>query len=341
MKQLVGFLTNVNKPSSILILRRLESSSSFGELLSLVDRVEKNKTSAKKASHSRCSSSPLIRIVSNGYSGSPKSFLFICNGVGNNGEQLEQKFLVNCGEGTSRILTDMGELGNNNNGKNLNIVLTRSTWNGCFSGLFGIVYSLTSTTISASKSPSSSSICFHSPFDTPRFLYDTYHLLKLQRIRFERHEYRGGQNFFHTNKNDLQIRALSVRNVYVYLFTFVADKRQRRLLVLDLPDREHLDEFARRYTELLDPISHIDVFAHMSPSEVFSSREYIQIIDRLIHRRRDDDDDVEHLIFDENRPNMVSKNIYLQQTFLNQLDSYVFPLLPTRPFKSHTKKYIF
>lgn len=305
MKQFFRLLTFKNPQklpipiSSKTTPKTKTTSSNIDDLLSLIDRASKDKTTGQSNY-----SFPFIRIVSNGYLGSPKSFLLFMG---------EQKFLFNCAESTSRLLGDMGEL---NQIQHLNILLTRSTWNSCFSGLMSMIYSLR-------YQKKHTSICFHAPFNTPGFLYDTFHLLKLESIKFEQHEYETPQvqvdeRLF--SSHGLEIKHMRILTVYGYLVKIKSvNSETKKLLVIDLPDLEHLDKFIEQSRTLVE--SNVDFFMHLSPGHLLSNSKYVKRV------REISSEQTRHFVFDENQPNLVSKNIYLQQTFLNQLNSYVFPLL--------------
>lgn len=304
-------LINQNKQIRVALS---QSSSDFKKLLSLVDKT-------RSPSHQDenlplpSSSPPSIRVIGNGYAGSPKSLLI------NAGDG--RKYLVNCGESTSRVLTETREL---DEIKDLDVVLTRSTWTHSLSGIFGLIYSLTCLNKSAS-----SSIRFHAPFDTPRFLYDTFHTLKLKSIRFDRHDKR----VLHANKSSVRIEHLPIfsNDVYAYLFTL---DNNMVVLVVDLPEPKHLDKFADKYSSELKQRG-VDVFVHLSPSSVLTSWKYKQTVEKMCRGR---EDSARHLVFDESSFNLVSKDVYVQQTFLNRLDSFVFPLLYPFAHKIKLDKYI-
>lgn len=291
--------------------RHLSSSRNFNDILKLLDKFEASKCSPQSSqatnTDNRLHEESFIRIIGNGNSGSPKSFLLHTNG---------QKFLVNCAESTSRILMEASEI---DKMKELDIVLTRSTWNNCFSGIFGMIYSLTN---SQNKT---SNIRFHASFDVPNFLYSTYHLLKLKSIHFELHDYKKLGPF--SSKN-IQLQHLPLSSVYAYLFTFNL-KGMNKMLVLDIPDKNELNHVVLNNSSLVK--DHIDLFVHLSPNEITNERKYIDFVKQISDRR------TRHLVFDETRPNLVSEKIYLQQIFLNQLDTFIFPQLPYSP---QTEKYV-
>lgn len=287
-----------------LVNRKYSNETDFEKLFNLVEKFNKNDQHSTQNNNSE----GFIRVIGNGYSGSPKSLLLQWGG---------RKFLINCGEGTSRILMEMRELDATRTSQ-LDVLLTRSTWSECFSGLFGLIYTL----ITQQKC---ATVRFHAPFDAPKFLYDTFHLLRLNSILFEQHDYESGGAFC-ASSSGVRIDRLLAPSLSAYLFTLSSPgdttSVMSRVLVIDCPSRRQIDELSA--TAAWTCITHEppDLIAHLSSNRVFNHPEYIN------HIRNICGDKTRHLVFDETSPNLVSQQIYLQQLFLNELNNYCFPLLP-------------
>lgn len=277
--------------------RSLSRDSNFNSLLNLVSKFEANKHKDGPKHHEN-----FIRIIGNGNSGSPKSFLLFAD---------RRSYLFNCGESTSRILKEMNVIKDLDD---VEVLLTRSTWTECFSGIFGLIYTLTSL-------GKYSFIRFHSPFDMPKFLFDTYHLLKLKSTRFERHDY-ANKGAFHSNS--VKIECLKFNSVHGYYLILNSHKTtMSRILVIDIPTHRILNEFINSQISMK-----IDLFVHLSPNEILFDEKYVNYVRHISNKS------TKHLVFDENEFNLASKQIYLQQTFLNELNQFIFPMLPFEKPKS-------
>lgn len=270
--------------------RKETTGSEFDNLINLIDKSQLN----TKKKHSKTSDeSNSIRIVGNGYLGSPKSFIL--------NHSSGRRFLFNCAEDTSRILMEMNQF---EQLKHLDVLFTRSTWNRCFSGVFGLIYKM--ITQNKQRSPS---IRFHAPFDT-------YHLLNMSSIRVKQFN----KNTFVDSKSNIKIDRLKFSSeVFGYLVTI---ESSCRILVVDLPSLKLLEKSIR-----LDSVK-IDLIAHLSSNQILKDEKYLKFVNRISGQH------TKHLVFDESSTNIVSEQIYLNQSFLNNFDRVIFPLLPIQKTKS-------
>lgn len=194
--------------------------------------------------------------------------------------------------------------------KHLDVLFTRSTWNRCFSGVFGLIYKM--ITQNKQRSPS---IRFHAPFDTTKFLYDTYHLLNMSSIRVKQFN----KDTFVDSKSNIKIDRLKFSSqVFGYLVTIGSSCR---ILVVDLPTSNLLEKLR------LDSVK-IDLIVHLSSNKILQDKKCIKFVNRISGKH------TKHLVFDESSTNIVSEQIYLNQSFLNNLDRHIFPLLPIQKSKS-------
>lgn len=347
------FCSILNKNVTRHFNKNLSNKNNFDELLNLINKAEssKNEINTNQKMHKN---EHFIRVIGNGNMKSPKSFILHSAG---------ERFLFNCGESTSRILLEMQEI--KGKATNINILLTRSSWNQCFSGVFSLIHTFI-------KYCECSTICFHSPFhDVNKFIYDTYHLLKLSSIRFEQHDYKTSKNIFF--KNNIQVKCLPFSTSHGYLLTLnhsECDRFNRACDHFGVPIDKRILLKKQRYLTVgkktvrvedllkffnISPINQEDLFdfykilvidiSNKSDLKKFilENFENLNNIDLVVHMssnkilndktyidyfKRISVKYTQHIFLDETSPNLASNEIYLRQLRYNQLNEFVFPALP-------------
>jgi ribonuclease Z len=93
-----------------------------------------------------------------------------------------------------------------------------------------------------------------------------------------------------------------------------------KILVLDIPSHLYFDSLLDCLKNRQNDLADLEFLIHMGSNTIFHSKMYLSIFKELINF-----DHVDHLFLDEKRQNLVSKEIYLQQFFLNELDPELFP----------------
>ena len=298
-----------------------------------------------------------LKVISNGYAGSPKSF-FLGTSTKN--------YLFNIGEGFQRLIgqsrlkiTSLS-----------NVFLTRKSLD-CIGGFVGATLTLRETL---------SSVRLHGPFDIQKFIKETFPLGSLAVINITQHDYEKNDTFkdeigsvkaILLNKNvnketEPNAKRLKVtdENVYSYLVKIkdpvpklsnekliklkipdgplcgllkkgesvtlpdgkVVNPEDVRIenssdpikiLVLDCPDEAYFD-FIESNSDIND--SSIRVIAHLSNSKILANKRFQEWIKSK--------NNIKQIIFDERLENSESQKRIVHQKALNLLDKEIYPMFP-------------
>jgi ribonuclease BN (tRNA processing enzyme) len=302
-------------------LTSLSKMTEFDDLLSTLEKLDKSSDNLVDNI-----SSLYLRIIGTGNHGSPKSFMLVID---------QKKYLFNCGEGASRILKEMGykKLGLEN------IFFTNSSWHDCFSGTLNLLNEIFQCT---------KELTIHSPFDAVEFIKDTfgdlYQLKTAKNIKLEQYDYAKNKEF---SNESLNVKTFKLNDVNAYLITltskeFKSDKIKTRsierfshskkdldplknlqfykILVVDLPSLEYLEIFEKNSRN--QELSNLDLIVHMSPSKILKSQNYRRFFEKIGRKNKI------NIYLDETETNLISREIYQKQSILNQINGWIFPLLP-------------
>ncbi len=316
---------NSLKCHQIKIYRSLSKATEFDDLLSTLEKLDKSPNNlVDKMSPS------YLRIIGTGNHGSPKSFMLVID---------QRKYLFNCGEGVSRILKEMGytKLGDLEGLEN--IFFTNSSWHGCFSGTLNFLNEIVRHT---------KKLTIHSPFDAVEFINDSfgdlYQLKSAKITKLEQHDYTKNREYSHES---LSVKNFKLNDVNVYLISLTSKEFKTKsierisktdlvplknsqfykILVVDFPTLEYLETFENDSRNYIQEFADLDLIVHMSPSEIFKSQNYRRFFEKIgCHK---------NIYLDETEANLISREIYQKQSILNQINGWIFPLLP---FKFNSDK---
>jgi ribonuclease Z len=194
------------------------------------------------------------------------------------------------------------------------LFITRRDWNECCSGLLGLIY-----TMSKYSKLTFPSLNLHAPFDLKSsFVSKVFHLLDIRK-NFKLNQIKNNNIYKLNEKTEIEIIDLKHKNesVYSYLITIrISNRYNRKILILDLPIRDYLSILQKNIN------ANIDLIVHMSPSDLVNNLEYKKTIETIT------DSKTKHVYLNEKTSNLISKEIYLNQLLLNELDNDIFPVLP-------------
>ncbi len=296
-----------------------------------------------------------IKLISNGFNGTSKSFLFVKSGLN------DARFLFNCGEGTQRIANEL----NVHITKIKHLVFTRNSWD-CYGGITGKIL-----TVANEVKPWDFDLTVHAPFDFAPIFKLISEKNKLHAYKIKQHSYAKNGSFCITD--EIRVDAISLHEPiaqdmhstalnYAYLITIKKESPKldiEKLVEYNIPEGALRGRLKKGENIVLDngQVVHakdcyvkgtvhedthvlvvdcpsvdlikrvqshpdlnrpnINLMIHVSSAAVLANEAYRTWIKTKNH--------IEHIILDETYPNIHSKQQHDFQQTLSFLDPKVFP----------------